>query len=96
MRKIHTRISIHKTFLIVIPYCENLNLFSPRVMDVPGGDLQNVCYLRCPNDGNAIGWCNCDPDWNVWSDWKVCIAHGPRSRLRNFGLSARNFEKTRM
>ncbi|XP_028400310.1 apoptosis-inducing factor 3-like isoform X2 [Dendronephthya gigantea] len=27
---------------------------TPRVMDAPGGDLQNVCYLRSPNNANAI------------------------------------------
>ena len=28
---------------------------SPRTLDVPGAQLENICYLRTPNDANAIG-----------------------------------------
>jgi NAD(P)H-nitrite reductase len=29
---------------------------TPRMLTVPGADLENVLYLRYPEDANKIGW----------------------------------------
>ena len=28
----------------------------PKSLAIPGSDLQNIFYLRSPEDANAIGW----------------------------------------
>ena len=43
------------SFEVGCTYFEISSRFSPRTLDVPGSDLKNVCYLRTPDDANAIG-----------------------------------------